>query len=115
MIVEDDSDILFLYKLIFKKEGYEVIDVSSVEECFEKLDKTSPDLVIIDIMMPGMDGLEACKKIKEKNKQNPRVILISARCDEEAVRKSFEYAKADAYLSKPVSRKKLIETIRRFI
>jgi|Deesub1362A_J573_1020465.scaffolds.fasta_scaffold00151_52 CheY-like chemotaxis protein len=115
MVVDDDSDVIYVHKLILSRAGFEVVGVESCEECLEKLDEISPDLVVMDIMMPGMDGWEACRKIKERNSHSPPVVMVSVRRDEEDIRKSLEYARADAHLPKPLNKDELVNTIRQLL
>ncbi len=77
MVVDDEEAIRVLYEEEFKDEGYEVVSCSNGEEALEAFDKEKPDLVILDIAMPGVSGLEVLSKIKEKSPQTP-VIMSTA-------------------------------------
>ncbi len=77
LFVDDEESIRLLYKEEFEENGYEVILASNGEAALEKFAQTSPDLIVIDIKMPGMDGLEVLKKIREQSKDVP-VILCTA-------------------------------------
>ena len=77
LIVDDEKNILRLYQREFAEEGYEVLTASSGKEALERLKVRSVDLVILDIFMPGMDGLETLKQIMETT-SNPPIILNSA-------------------------------------
>lgn len=77
LIIDDEDSIHLLYSEEFEEEGYEVYGALSGEDALDKLNDISPDLVILDINMPGMDGIEALRKIKEINPNLP-VILSSA-------------------------------------
>ena len=112
MVVDDDSDHVFVLRIALRKEGHEVVEAYSGAECLKKISKVKPDLVIMDIMMPGIDGWDVCKKIKE----NPLtstipVSLLSVRKEEEDKRKSFEYAHADEHMCKPIELRKLVSTV----
>lgn len=77
LIVDDDESVQLVYKEELEELGYEVYSVFSGEEAMEKVELISPDLVLLDIKMPGMDGIEVLRKIKEQDPSLP-VILSSA-------------------------------------
>ena len=74
LIVEDEKNLRTLYKNEFKGEGYEVFLAKEGEEAIKIAEKETPDLIIMDIRMPQMDGIEVMKKILEKNKDLPIII-----------------------------------------
>ncbi len=112
MIVDDEPEIVFLVRKLLEKENYEVSAASTGEECLERLKNDAPDLVLMDIMMPGMGGWEACRKIKEdpKTKHIP-VAMLTVRSGGEDVERSFHFANCDAHISKPIDKEKLLSTI----
>jgi two-component system response regulator VicR len=65
MVADDEPDIVYVIKAMLEKEDYEVIEAYSGEECLEKLEAENPDLILLDVMMPGLDGWEISKIIKE--------------------------------------------------
>ncbi|MBN1573484.1 MAG: response regulator [Deltaproteobacteria bacterium] len=96
LIVDDDENICLLYEEDFTEEGYEVEIAKNGKECIEKLKSFSPDLIIMDIRMPEMDGIEALGKIIAKEKNIP-IILNSAYS---SYRDDFRSWGADAYIVK---------------
>ncbi len=96
LIVDDESNIRLLYKTEFEHEGYEVALAENGMECLEKLERFQPDLVILDIKMPGIDGLETLNQILGKNNLIP-VIINSAYS---AYKDNFMSWSADAYVIK---------------
>ena len=74
LIVEDEKNLRTLYKKEFVKEGYEVFVVSGGKEAIDAAQKVSPDLIIMDIKMPEVDGIEAMKRILNNNKEIPIII-----------------------------------------
>jgi len=74
LIVEDEKNLRTLYEKEFKNDGYEVFLASEGNEALDIVEKESPDLVIMDIRMPEMDGIEAIKEILNKNKNIPIII-----------------------------------------
>ncbi len=109
LIVEDDFNILNIIKFNLKKEGFDVHTASDGEEGFDLFKKVNPDLVLLDIMMPKMDGFEVCKKIREIN-QTP-IIMLTARAEEVDKVLGLELG-ADDYVTKPFGVKELIARCR---
>lgn len=111
LIVDDNPSVLKLLNISLNKAGYEVIEAENGEEAFDIANKELPDLIISDIMMPQMDGLELCWMIRE-NSQVPLVpfIFLTSFDDPETEVKGFR-AGADKYLNKPIERKELLERV----
>ncbi len=101
MVVDDEEDNLKVVQSRLNRRGYEVICASSGPEALEMLDKISPDLVLLDYMMPEMDGLETLAKIKESvNNEFLPIIMLTAKDDKESMILGFETG-ADDYVHKP--------------
>jgi len=96
LVVDDEENIRFLYKEELTDEGYEVILAGNAEEALEKIGRQRPDLITVDIKMPGMDGLEFLQKLKEEEKEIP-VILCSAYG---SYKQDFRVWASDAYVVK---------------
>jgi two-component system, response regulator, stage 0 sporulation protein F len=96
LVVEDEKNLRLLYKHDLEQEGYDVITAATAVEGLEALETKSPDLVVLDIRMPGMDGLEAMGRILEKHPKIP-VILNSAYS---SYKDNFLSWAADAYIIK---------------
>ena len=96
LIVEDDEHQQLLYQEELKEEGYEVVVASSGEQALELVKKVSPDLVVLDIAMPGMDGVEALGRLLAQDNQLP-VILHTAYA---TYKDNFMTWSADAYVVK---------------
>ena len=96
LVVDDEENIRFLYKEELTDEGYEVILAGNAEEALEKIGLQRPDLITVDIKMPGMDGLEFLQKLKEEEKEIP-VILCSAYG---SYKQDFRVWASDAYVVK---------------
>jgi DNA-binding response OmpR family regulator len=112
MVVDDEADIVFILRCMLRRQGYEVIEAFSGEECLERIEEEKPDLVIMDIMMPGLDGWEVCKKIKENyNTSAIPVSMLSVKKSSEDRKKSLEYAHADEHLVKPIELHTVINTV----
>src|SRR5690625_5609054 len=109
-VVEDDRNIQNIVAAYLKKEGYTVTVVSSAEEAWELWEGNPPDMWILDIMLPGMDGYEFCKRIR--NESEVPIIIISAK-DEEVDKILGLELGGDDYLTKPFSLRELIARIMR--
>jgi two-component system cell cycle response regulator len=111
LIVDDEDDILFILKSVLSKKGYSVKEAYSGEECLEILKREEPDLIFMDIMMPGIDGWETTKKIKTdpRTKHIP-VSMLSVKSDPEDIQKSKDYSRANEHLNKPVDFDLLLRT-----
>jgi CheY-like chemotaxis protein len=108
LVVDDDEMVLMALEELLKPEGYQVQTVSSGTEALQKLEEGGYDLLMLDVIMPEMDGYELCKRIreKEKYKETPVVFLTAKSRDEDRAR-GLE-AGANLYLSKPISPDKLL-------
>jgi CheY-like chemotaxis protein len=112
MLVDDEPDIVFLIKKILEKGGHEVVEAYNGEEALKRTKKENPDLILLDIMMPGISGWEVSRKIKTgRDTMNIPVVMLTVRTSEDSVEKSFEYSYVDAHLGKPTSGKKILETL----
>ncbi len=98
LIVDDDSNIRELIRLILKKEGFEVLEATDGEDALEKLETSKIDLVVLDIMMPKMDGWEFCREVRSFC--DMPILMLTAKGETSQKIKGFELG-ADDYLTKP--------------
>lgn len=109
LIVEDETSILSFISLNIRKNGYRVLEAKSGEEALLYLPKEKIDIVILDIMLPGMDGYQVCQKLKEYS-PNIGIIMLTARTfEEDRIRGLLEGA--DDYMTKPFIVKELLARI----
>lgn len=112
LIVDDERDILDLIEYNLKKEGFVVVTAEDGEEGIEKARQVKPDLVLLDIMMPKMDGLEVIDLMRQDaNLKDIPVIFLTARSDEKTEVKGLDRG-ADDFLTKPISTTKLVSRIK---
>lgn len=110
--IEDDSDIRELIRYNMEREGYKVYDFDAVDEATNWLSKKVPDLILLDIMMPGKDGLTFCRELKKDARlSHIPVILITARNEDADIVAGLEVG-ADDYIVKPFSSRVLTARIR---
>ena len=115
LVVDDEVYILHILDFSLGAEGYEVITAADGEEAIEKARIEKPDLVVLDIMMPKVDGFEACRRLKGDPETNQiPVILLTAKGREVDRQMGIEVG-ADDYIIKPFSPTKLIEKIGSFL
>lgn len=112
LIVDDESDILDLLQYNIEREGYKVLLASDGEEAVKVARKHRPDLILLDIMMPKMDGIEVCRQIKEEPELSKTfIIFLTARSEEYSEVAGFD-AGADDYIFKPIKPRVLIRRIK---
>jgi CheY-like chemotaxis protein len=113
MIVDDEPDIIFVVSKMLEREGYSIVGVNSGEECLEKLGELRPDLILMDIMMPGMDGWEAARRIKaDPTTKDIPIVMLTVKGEKEDKLRSFHQSKCDGYLVKPVDRDELVKVVK---
>ena len=110
LLVEDDQDIATLLRLNLQDEGYQIVHEADGNQALIQLEKQSWDAVILDLMLPGVDGLEICRRIRQMTRYLP-VIIISARTSETHRVLGLEMG-ADDYLPKPFSVLELIARVK---
>ena len=109
LIVDDEKNIVDIIAFNLKKEGYTVITAADGEEGVQKAMEENPDLILLDIMMPKMDGYEVCKKIREK--KNTPIIMLTARAEELDKVLGLELG-ADDYVTKPFGVRELMARVK---
>lgn len=115
LCIEDNQDILELLKHTFKKEEWTCICATSAEEGFKLLEISHIDVILLDIMLPGLDGVEALRRIKRNTLwQNIPIIMASAKQEDTDIVSSLEMG-ADDYIVKPYSPKVLVARIRKML
>jgi two-component system alkaline phosphatase synthesis response regulator PhoP len=111
LIVDDEADILEIISYNLIKEGYEILTAKNGLEALDTVSTFKPDLVILDIMMPRMSGVEVCKILRSKPEYNDMLIIfLTALSDESSQIKGLETG-ADDYVSKPISPKVLVSRV----
>jgi len=115
LIVEDEESLLKLESILLTSKGYEVKGVASGQAALDSLAEDVPDLVLLDIMLPEIDGFEVCRRIKaaEATKNLPVIMLTAKKSREDMAR--GEKVGADWYITKPFKSAMVIETIQRFV
>ncbi|MDC7225752.1 MAG: response regulator [Spirochaetales bacterium] len=112
LVIEDEHDIRELISYNLESEGYDIIKASSGNEGIEKVQKNVPDLILLDIMLPDIDGLEVCRKLKREDatKDIP-IIMLTAKSEDSDIISGLELG-AEDYITKPFSPRVLIARLR---
>jgi two-component system, OmpR family, alkaline phosphatase synthesis response regulator PhoP len=112
LIVDDEPDIVDIIQILLKKKGYDAFAAYNAKQCFEILKNERPDIVLLDIMMPDVDGLEICNDIKNNDEtRDIPVVMVTVKSAEEDIKKSFKEAMCDGYIIKPIIGAKILGTI----
>lgn len=112
LIIEDERDICELIAFHLKKEGFSVEQINDGENAWRRLQKTPPDLVVLDLMLPGMSGLELCRLIREQKQTNHLpVIMVTAKSEDTDKVIGLELG-ADDYITKPFNPRELVARVR---
>lgn len=111
LIVDDEAHIVELVKVCLEDSDYDLVDAYDGQEALEKAESERPDLILLDIMLPKLDGFEVCRRLKdsESTREIP-VVMLSAKGQEVDKVKGFQSG-ADAYMTKPFSPIRLLNEL----
>jgi DNA-binding response OmpR family regulator len=115
LVVDDDPVIVRLLEVNLNLDGYEVETATRGEQALERARETNPDLLILDVMMPGLDGWDTCRRLREQPRfaETP-VVFLSARSQDDDRSKGLDLGPV-AYLTKPFDPVRLMELVRRML
>jgi len=113
LVIDDEPDVLELISMILTGNGFEVFKALTGEEGLIMVPNVNPDLVVLDVVLPGLSGFEICKLVKGRFK-NVKVLMVSA-LDREIDRRYAEEYGADGYISKPFKKDELLREIDRIM
>ncbi|MCA9902845.1 MAG: response regulator [Anaerolineae bacterium] len=112
LVVDDEIGALTLIGIMLERGGFNVMKARDATSALAQLDESDPDLIILDVMMPGMDGIELCGVIRQREATvKTPIIILSARGDADAIIRGIE-AGANDYLLKPILHHDLVSKIR---
>lgn len=116
MVVDDEPDVVDLVKLVLESDGFDVVMAYSGKEALDKIGQEMPDLVLLDIMMPQMDGWEVYSRIRAnpKTKDIP-VAMLTAKSQSIDKMIGLHVVKVDDYITKPFGRSELLERVKRIL
>ena len=113
LVVDDSRTTRTAMEVFLGRQGYDVITAEDALSALRKARTEVPDFVLLDIMMPGMDGLECCRRIKAMDKlKDTKVFMVTAKDERDPVKQAFR-AGCDGYLTKPLDFKELTDKLQR--
>jgi len=115
LIVDDEPNIVMSLEFLMRKNGYRVSIARNGTEALAAIDETAFGVILLDIMMPDVDGYQVCRHLRQRpDRATTRVIMLSAKSKEADVQKGYE-AGADLYLPKPFSTRQLMEKVKELL
>lgn len=116
ILIVDDTETMRLYEhMLLSGQGYELEMAQNGVEALEKIQQNRPDLVLLDIMMPQMDGIECCRRIKsEDGTREIKVVMVTTKSEYEKVKEAFA-AGCDDYVTKPINRVELLSKLKELL
>jgi two-component system response regulator VicR len=116
MVVDDEPDVVDLVKLVLESDGFDVVTAYGGKEALDKIGQEMPDLVLLDIMMPQMDGWEVYSRIRAspRTKDTP-VAMLTAKSQSIDKMIGLHVVKVDDYITKPFGRSELLERVKRIL
>ncbi|MDD4899443.1 MAG: response regulator [Candidatus Omnitrophica bacterium] len=115
LVVDDDKDIVDSLHSKLTREGYQVVSAFDGEEALVRVKEDNPDVILLDLMLPKLNGFDVLKETRERFKDKWRpIIIISANLELDALKKCYDM-EADHYLTKPVTMEKILQGIETMI
>lgn len=115
LIVDDEANIVISLEFLMEQAGYDIRVAKNGQEALEQVTEFQPDLVLLDVMMPKINGFEVCRRIREEPAwQNIKIVMLTAKGREVEVTKGLALG-ADSYITKPFSTKELMAEVRRML
>jgi CheY-like chemotaxis protein len=116
MVVDDEESLLELLRAVLEAENYEVVTANSGAECIEKLKTFRPDLILLDMMMPGMSGREVCEKIRSDPKtKDINVAFVTVAKFSEAGKGKLKDMNVKDYITKPFDNDDLVSRVKKIV
>lgn len=112
MVVDDEEKIRYIVRRMLEGDEHEVLEADGGKECLEIIKNEKPDLILMDVMMPEMDGWETAREIKKDSGNKDIIIsMLTVKSEDEDKIKSLDEAYADWHIAKPIRREKLLQTV----
>lgn len=112
LVVDDEPDVASLLTLLLKSQGYDVVSAADGQEALEKARSGKPDLILLDIMLPKLDGYKVARMLKfDENFRHIPIIMLTAKIQEKDKQTGLEMG-ADAYVSKPFNTPQLLDLVK---
>jgi DNA-binding response OmpR family regulator len=115
LVVEDEMDVQVLLSEVLKDENYEIIQADDGAQALRSARELRPQLVLLDVMLPGIDGFEVCRRLKaDPATRDIKVVMVSARSDDKDIKEGLACG-AECYITKPIKLLELSATIQRLL
>jgi DNA-binding response OmpR family regulator len=115
LIVDDEPNIVLALELLMKREGYEIRTVGDGERAVEAVETFRPDLILLDVMMPRMDGYEVCQRIRaDATLKDISIVMLTAKGREVEKEKGLALG-ADLYITKPFSTREVVRKVKELL
>jgi DNA-binding response OmpR family regulator len=112
LLVDDSSTVLLMEKMMLRQSGFDVVTARNGAEAVERAKSESPDLILLDVVMPEMNGFEACRRIRAlEGKAKTPIIMVTTRSEDENVRAGYQSGASD-YITKPFDSASLLAKLR---
>lgn len=115
MVVDDEKAILTMMSILLRRQGFEVVTASSAREALEHVRTHSPDLFLLDVMMPGKSGIQLCEELRALPESAQIPVIVLSALNSSVNLENAICAGADVFLPKTTSRSELLETIQRLL
>ena len=115
LLVDDSSTVLLMEKMILSKSPYELVTASDGQAGFDKAVSEKPDLILLDVVMPRMDGFEVCRRLRERDEmRGVPVIMVTTRGELNAVETGYQVGCTD-YITKPINGLELLSKVKSYL
>ena len=114
LIVDDEPNIVISLEFLMKQQGYETATAADGRAALSEADRFRPDLVLLDITLPELDGFQVCEQLRAEHGSDMGIIMLTARGQEAEMAKGLALG-ADAYVTKPFSTRDLVETVHKLL
>ena len=114
LIVDDEPNIVISLEFLMKQQGYETATAADGRAALSEADRFRPDLVLLDITLPELDGFQVCEQLRAEHGSDMGIIMLTARGQEAEMAKGLALG-ADAYVTKPFSTRDLVDTVHKLL
>lgn len=115
LVADDDDGVRQLLRLIFARAGFDVIEAASGEQALARAVDSEPSVILLDIMMPGMDGYDTCRRLKSDNRTKGVPVIFVSALEDRLGRNSAARYGADDWIKKPIGPRDLVERVQMVI
>ncbi len=115
LLADDEPDTVMIVRERLKKAGYEVIGAFTGDEVLQKVEERTPDLILLDIVMPGMNGYRVCRRLKERENTKKIPVILFTALQKNDLLVTAQASGADMIISKPFEAEELLRVVQQFL